>query len=384
MSTPLDKIFEESVNNCYSDFRWLDTYTVESGAKIFNISDFIKCFETTFDEIGYTGDAKNIGRAGVVRLKSLVNLFDHYFSVPIEDILSKPTVIELAAVENIEDKALIIALLFLSIFSYTNANLLGDGKLKNVILLEEAHVLLDADTNVGEGNANPSAVAQRLVKRILAEFRSYGIGMLIADQSPKKVGSDIVALTDVKVAFRLVETGDKQMVADSTGMSDMQMSRLSKLRPGEAFLFFNRLDEPEEVVISDYRLENNIEISLTDDSLRQLATYWIGKEKNLRPYPECSEVSCCFETCDYCRRVLAKEISRRIFMKYMNRDRNNVDVFKSVYYNLKDLIIKELNFEEYSEELLYCVRVHFLRKVKYSTKIQINEETLVRLLLKKF
>jgi hypothetical protein len=25
MSTPLDKIFEESVNNCYSDFRWLDT-----------------------------------------------------------------------------------------------------------------------------------------------------------------------------------------------------------------------------------------------------------------------------------------------------------------------------------------------------------------------
>ena len=26
MSTPLDKIFEESINNCYSDFRWLDTY----------------------------------------------------------------------------------------------------------------------------------------------------------------------------------------------------------------------------------------------------------------------------------------------------------------------------------------------------------------------
>ena len=94
MSTPLDKIFEESINNCYSDFRWLDTYTVDDKGKIFNISDFIKCFQQTFDEIGYTGDAKNIGRAGVVRLNSLVNLFDNYFSIPIEDILQKPTIIE--------------------------------------------------------------------------------------------------------------------------------------------------------------------------------------------------------------------------------------------------------------------------------------------------
>ena len=79
MSTPLDKIFEESVNNCYSDFRWLDTYTSDDKGKTFNISDFTKCFQETFEQIGYTGDAKNIGRAGVVRLNSLVNLFDNYF-----------------------------------------------------------------------------------------------------------------------------------------------------------------------------------------------------------------------------------------------------------------------------------------------------------------
>jgi len=98
MSTPLDKIFEESVNNCYSDFRWLDTYTSDSKGQQFNIADFIKCFQETFEQIGYTGDAKNIGRAGVVRLNSLVNLFDNYFSIPIEDLLTKPTIIELAAI----------------------------------------------------------------------------------------------------------------------------------------------------------------------------------------------------------------------------------------------------------------------------------------------
>lgn len=267
MTTPLDKIFEEAINNCYSDFRWLDTYTRDDKGQIFNISDFIRCFQQTFDEIGYTGDARNIGRAGVVRLNSLVNLFDNYYSIPLEDMLQKPTIIELAAIENSDQKALLIALLLLSILAYVNANYVGEGGLRNVILLEEAHVLLDADTNAGQGDANPSAIAQGLVKRMLAEIRSYGVGLIIADQSPRKVSTDVVALTDMKMVFRLVESADKQIIGDSTNMSEAQVQRMSKLKPGEAFLFFNKLDEPEEVITPDYRLENNISITLSDEGI---------------------------------------------------------------------------------------------------------------------
>lgn len=132
--------------------------------------------------------------------------------------MTKPTIIELAAIENSDQKALIIALLLLSILAYVNSNYVGEGDLKNVILLEEAHVLLDADTNAGQGDANPSAIAQGLVKRMLAEIRSYGVGLIIADQSPRKVTTDVVALTDIKVAFRLVEASDKQILAESIDM----------------------------------------------------------------------------------------------------------------------------------------------------------------------
>ncbi len=282
MTTPLDKIFEEAINNCYSDFRWLDNYTMADKGQIFNITDFIKCFKNTFDEIGYTGDAKNIGRAGVVRLKSLENLFDNYFSIPIQDLLQKPTIIELAAIENSDQKALIISLLLLSILAYVNANYVGDGGLKNVILLEEAHVLLDASSNVGQGDANPSAIAQNLVKRMLAEIRSYGVGIIIADQSPRKVSTDVVALTDMKMVFRLVEATDKQIIADSMNMGDGQEQRLSRLKPGEAFLFFNKLDSPEEVVTPDYRLENNIDITLSDKDIGKLTTYWNDKKEKFK------------------------------------------------------------------------------------------------------
>lgn len=373
MSTPLDKIFEESINNCYSDFRWLDTYTSDDKGKTFNISDFIKCFQQTFDEIGYTGDAKNIGRAGVVRLNSLVNLFDNYCSIPIEDLLKKPTIIELAAIENSDEKALIIALLLLSILAYVNANYVGEGGLKNVILLEEAHVLLDADTNVGQGDANPSAIAQGLVKRMLAEIRSYGVGIVIADQSPRKVSTDVVALTDMKVVFRLVESVDKQIIGDSTNMSDTQIQRMSKLKPGEAFLFFNKLDEPEEVITPDYRLENNISITLSDDDIKELSTYWKDKSNKLKPYPQCDYCRYCNNTCDYFRRVLAREIARRIYTKHFKLDSNDFKKVENVFAQITKLVKAELNDEPLTHELMSCVKVHLWRKIYYNTRIKVRE-----------
>ena len=376
MTTPLDKIFEEAINNCYSDFRWLDTYTSDDKGRIFNITDFVKCFQETFDAIGYTGDAKNIGRAGVVRLNSLVNLFDNYYSIPIEDLLSKPTIIELAAIENSDQKALIISLLLLSILAYVNSNYVGEGGLRNVILLEEAHVLLDADTNAGQGDANPSAIAQGLVKRMLAEIRSYGVGIVIADQSPRKVSTDVVALTDIKLAFRLVEATDKQILADSANMDEVQVKRLAKLKPGEAFFFFNKLEEPEEIKTEDYRLQNNISITLSDDGIRELSTYWKERQDKLRPYPECECVRYCQKTCDYGRRMLAKEVARRIFNRYFKADTKDFEVIRKVIPKLKSLTKAELNDEILDNELVACVKVQLFRKIKYGTKIKIHDVTI--------
>ena len=382
MSTPLDKIFEDTVNNCYSDFRWLDTYTVADKGRIFNITDFIRCFQETFDEIGYTGDARNIGRAGVVRLKSLVNLFDNYFSIPIEDMLTKPTIIELAAIENSDQKALIIALLLLSILAYVNSNYVGEGGLRNFILLEEAHVLLDSSSNGGEGAANPAAIAQGLVKRMLAEIRSYGVGIGIADQSPRKVGIDIVALTDIKVAFRLVEGQDKQILADSTSMTDLHVQRLAKLKPGEAFLFFNRLDEPEEIITPNYRLDNNIAISLSDEGIKELSTYWNDKQDKLRPYPECAVTPYCKLTCDYNRRVLAREVARRIFKRYIKVGAKDMEGVKYVFSKIQTLIMAELNDEKFDRPLLSCVKVHLWRKIMYETNLKISKQVIDKSLCK--
>ena len=422
MTSPLDKIFEETVNNCYSDFGWLDTYTSRDKGRIFNIADFIRCFQHTVDDIGYTGEASNIAKAGVVRLKGLTSLFDTYHSIPIGDLLSRPTVIELAAIENQDEKALIIALLLLSIMSYINANYSGDSHLRNVILIEEAHVLLDSQSHGGEGAANPSAVAQGLVKRMLAEIRSYGVGLIIADQSPRKVTTDVVALTDIKLAFRLVESEDKRILADSVNMTDDQTSRLARLRPGEAFFFFNKLDEPEEVVTENYRLEHKIDITLSDADIARLSTYWTKHAVLLKPYPECEYCRHCSKGCNYQRRILAREIARRVFIRHLKgvndgkvprqsatrlarllssigrgtdlsqEDRafandlltrhftsaGNSHILADLFKHINEYFKEEANGERITPELSICIKVHLFRRIMYETQLQVGNSQIAK------
>lgn len=173
--------------------------------------------------------------------------------------------------------------------------------------------------------------------------------------------------------YSIVESVDKQIIGDSTNMTDVQVQRMAKLKPGEAFLFFNKLEEPEEVITPDYRLENNISITLSDDGIRALSTYWNNKAEKLRPYPECQCVACCSKTCDYARRILAREVARRIFVKNFRSDTKDFEILKKVFGRISQMIQAELNDEEFTPELLSCVKVHLWRRIKYGTKIQIRD-----------
>lgn len=390
LGTPLDIIFEEAVNRCYSKFGWLDTDTIDTiknksreniFENIFNITDFIQCFEETFKSLGYKDKAENIGVAGKVRLKSLEYLFDNYDTIPIEDIFNKPTIIELAAIENTNEKALIISLILLSISSYLNANYEGNGGFKNLILLEEAHVLLGTSgSNRNSETTSSTEIAQELLKRMLAEVRSYGVGIAIADQSPRKVGADVVGLTDIKMAFRLVETQDKQIIADSCGMEDSQMERLARLRPGEAFCFFNKLDQVEEVITPDHREKRKISISIKDDEVSKRSTYWKNHRERLQPYPQCTVANICNGECDFKRRLEARAPAKELTLTLKEELIKHVEMLNELLKNPQKnqdqitslrkkhpiwKIISNFVNTKQNKDLKYCTLVHFLRMVYY-------------------
>ncbi len=372
MVTPLDKIFEDTLDECYAKAGWLPHYTTDDGAEIFTMDDFLKTFMEVFERIGYRGDAANIGKAGYVRFKSLVRLFGNYNTIPIEDLLKKPTIIELAAIENEEQKSLIIALLLLSIQSYVNSNFIGTGELKNLLLLEEAHVLLAAGDDKMEGQANPSAVAKKLLTRMLAEIRSLGVGIVIADQSPEKVTNDVVKLTNIKLSFNLVEKNDRTILGNCTDMKEVQVERLSKLRPGEAFFYMNGLEEPEELVTEDYRKKLNIRTTISDEEIAEKTTYWNDKKDKLKPFLQCKCASCCNNGCDYKLKAEAEEYARRIYMSGFNEQSEDRAKLVEVYKKIPEMI-KEYTGGRIDTKLECCTKIQFLRKIIYNTKIPFSK-----------
>lgn len=375
MAESLSKLFEETIDECYSDFGWLDSDTVDSGGEIFNIQDFAKCFKKTFERHGYVGEAKNVGTAGLLRLVSMANLFDNYYSVPIEDMLSKPTIIELAAVQNKEEKSFLMALILLNVSAYIDNNYLGTGKLRNIILIEEAHNLLATSDGNDEGGAQPNAVAQELVKNMLAEKRSQGLGIVIADQSPEKVGADVIKLTNVKLGFNLVEKNDKEIFANSTNMDEKQVERMTQLVEGEGFFFMGGMSKPEELLIPDYRANHNIEVTISDADVKEKSTYWNGKEDLLKPYPECGKTCFCKNGCSLIDKEIAKNIARRLFNKYFTEKSADIAVLQELNKNLIAETEKILNGRTVlTKKLFFCIKIQLLRSIKYGTQINITDK----------
>jgi hypothetical protein len=147
------------------------------------------------------------------------------------------------------------------------------------------------------------------------------------------------------------------------------------LKPGEAFLFFGKLDKPEEIRTEDYRLANKINITLSDDAIKSLSTYWNDRKDKLRPYPECAYCNYCVQGCDYNKRILGREIARRIFVKNFKPDSNDSKTVKDVFRQMTALIKQELNDEPFDRHLLACVELHLIRRIRYGTKIKISDAT---------
>jgi hypothetical protein len=324
--------------------------------------------------------------AGVFRLLNLViqngNIYDTENSVPLYDLLRKPTIIELNAIDNQEQKALIMALLLINIILYTKHNQAGDGNLKNILLIDEAHVLLGGATQTQEGAAEASASTVRALQNMIVEIRSYGTGIIIADQSPQKVTKEIVGNTDVKIIFQLVQAEDKSIVAASSNMSETDEEQVSRLNTGEAYAYFRGLVEPVRILTEDIREKEGIRLVVPDSELQQRMHYWDDKPELLKPYSDCSICSVC-QRCGFTLRDDAKYYMDQLFMKDKAQIKDKNALFPKVINMEKRLTELNTGYEgERFRQLLYCVCVRYIRKAALETPAILSHAETERVLIR--
>ena len=382
MPSPLNMIFLKAIRDCYNRYGWKDySQAGDPDVTTFGLYEFILVFKELLSHTNYSREVKgNLESAGVLRLTNLIeqnsNIYDTIHTIPVDELLKEPTVLELNAIENVEQKALIIALLLIGVCIYTKHNFVGDGVLKNILLIDEAHVLLGnggSDGNSEYPDSQGSTV--RALQNMIAEIRSYGLGIIIADQSPSKVSREVIANTDIKVAFRLVQSAEKKLIADSMNMNESAIDRLSRLKSGEAYVFHRLLDEPQRVMTSDIRKEKGIRLSVQNEEVIERNKYWESHQALLCPYQECRYCNMQQEACDMIIRANAEYISSKAFYKFRTLIKDKETALKCIYQ--MPLLLKT-EFEtwtgEEKERLIICSRIKLMRKIMLEFPIKILEK----------
>ncbi len=187
-----------------------------------------------------------------LRVGSAGRFFEGGHPADIGGLLQRNVVLAIEDVANDEDKAFLMGTLIIRIVEHLRMRAREEqhqephekapGGLQHVIIIEEAHRLL---RDRGEGRASTHAV--ELMAGMLAEIRAYGEGIIVAEQIPTKLVSDVVKNTALKVVHRLPAEDDRQLVGAAMNLSEDQSRQVVSLPPGYAAVFADGMDRPLRV-----------------------------------------------------------------------------------------------------------------------------------------
>jgi hypothetical protein len=199
------------------------------------------------EDVGYGRELQADVRGFVdVRLRSLRigsagRFFEGGHPADIGELLRRNVVLAIEDVANDEDKAFLMGTLIIRIVEHLRVRARRDRRdgLRHVIVIEEAHRLLRAGRE-----RRPSAHAVELFANMLAEIRAYGEGIVVAEQIPAKLVSDVVKNTALKVVHRLPARDDRDVVGAAMNLDDAQSRHVVSLEPGVAAVFADGMDRP--------------------------------------------------------------------------------------------------------------------------------------------
>ena len=221
---------------------------VEATPRWPTLEDLTREALTVVDDLGYGHEVRDNVRGFIkVRIGSLRSgtpgrFFEGGHPLDLEDLLNHPTIFEIEDLGDDMDKAFFIGNLIIRIFEILRLrHQFGHPSpdLTHVLVIEEAHRLLRQAT--GE---NGSSHAVEMFANLLAEIRAYGEGMVVAEQIPSKLLSDVVKNSAVKIVHRLPAEEDRNLVGGTMNLTEAQSAHVVALRPGESVAHAAGMDRP--------------------------------------------------------------------------------------------------------------------------------------------
>lgn len=218
------------------------------------------------NEMTYEGEVKgNIRSAIKARIDSLCVgakgfMFNTYDKTDFDELFNKNVVLELEGLADDADKAFSLGLLIIYVNEYRQLKKeVGEvNGLEHILVIEEAHRLLkNVSTENNEDMGNPKGKAVEHFTNMLAEMRSYGQGVIVAEQIPSKLAPDVIKNSSNKIIHRIVALDDQEAVANTIGVSAENAIYLGNQKTGYALCHKEGMVQPVIVKILEIK-KNNI------------------------------------------------------------------------------------------------------------------------------
>ena len=276
---PMPYILEKCIYNIYKERGW--NLTTGEHPRV-TIKTFEDCKNHRFiyptirdlidevnryvkDELEYRGELQdNIRSAIVARLESLAVgakgfLFNTHDAIDIEDFLNRNVVLELESLSDDDDKAFFVGLVLALVSEYRQSKA-RESKItsdasndsRHVLVIEEAHRLLKnvQTERTSEMLGNPKGKAVESFCNLIAEMRSYGQGVIVAEQIPTKIAPDVIKNTNTKIIHRLVSLDDQIAVGTGLGLEEHECRYLNQLSAGTALAHKEGMSKPVEISVN--------------------------------------------------------------------------------------------------------------------------------------
>lgn len=347
---PMPYILEKAVYEIYTDRGWdIVENTNRYGLTEYpTLTDLYNKIDVIVDNMGYHQEVQsNVKAALQARVYSLMiggkgAMLNTPKSVPIEELLNRPVVMELEDLGDDETKSFVIGILLVQLYEYRKSQMTkGSKKLSHILMVEEAHRLLK---NVSEGweGGNTRAKSVEFFCNLLAEIRTFGQGILIADQIPTKLAPDTIKNTNLKIVHRTVALEDRETIGRAMNMSPEQIEYLSSLRRGYAAVYAEGDNRPKCVklplVTSFYEKERREVISEVKRKVYDIAS---GYDEVINHHAGCSY---CEMRCKYYEKILSYIDSNVAVDKVLDKWASRKFAPKSLVTFLDSELMKKLSY----------------------------------------
>ena len=287
---PMPYILEKCLNNIYRMKGW--NLILGYHPHLINMADPMNCFDASYmkaqyklnahrylfptmqdlkDEVKryiememqYDGEVGgNIKTAILARLESLCVgakgfMFNTNEPIDMGTLMNDNVVFELEGLADDSDKAFCVGLLVAFINEYRQVFKEEHPRekldLQHVLVIEEAHRLLkNVETErTSEQMGNPKGKAVEHFTNMIAEMRSYGQGVIIAEQIPSKLAPDVIKNSSNKIIQRIVSADDQALIANTIGMKIEDSVFLGSLKTGYALCHKEGMSLPVYVAVNN-------------------------------------------------------------------------------------------------------------------------------------